>query len=165
MKDDNPNPASLADVGQKLLDHSKQAKFTARGVVVELFPFIYGASERMSARDIGRFLEKEQGGKLSSVTITRALKDPGKTWNLFFDKIEPSARIYAKGERAPMKDFLFREKYLLEPVKSRILDAAIHALYSKKVAEATSVLRDKWYAIDWEIRLKARPYIEHRLNQ
>src|ERR1039457_3950205 len=105
----NDKTAGLVGVGQKLLAHSKVTEFTARhGLVVELFPFIVGAAERMSARAISRFLEKEQGVKLSSVTIQRALNDPKKSWNLFFDAIEPAARIYAKGESVPMRDFLFR---------------------------------------------------------
>ena len=36
----------------------------------ELFPFIYDASERMSARAISRFFQEEQNIKLSAVTIT-----------------------------------------------------------------------------------------------
>jgi hypothetical protein len=92
MIDSSNKTTGLMGVGQKLLAHSKVAKFTAtRGLVVELFPFIYGASERMSARAISRFLEKEQRVKLSSVTITRALNNPKKSWNLFFDAIEPHA--------------------------------------------------------------------------
>jgi hypothetical protein len=157
--------AALAGVGPKLLAHSKAAEFTARrGLVVELFPFIYGASERMSAKAISHFLETEQGIKLSSVTINKALKDPARNWNLFFDIIEPSARIFEKGQGDKMRDFLFREKYLLEPVKNRVLKAVVDVLVPDKVAEAVRILRGKWYVIDWEIRLKARPFLEHRLG-
>ena len=97
----------VAGVGPKLLAHSKSAEFTARrGLVVDLFPFIFGASERMNAKAISAFLEKEQGIKLSSVTVNKALKDPAKNWNLFFDQIESAARTFAAGESVPMKDFL-----------------------------------------------------------
>jgi hypothetical protein len=61
-------------------------------LVIELFPFIFEASQRMSARAISRFLLEEQGVKLSAVTITKALNDPKKSWNAFFDTIDPSAR-------------------------------------------------------------------------
>ena len=108
------NEADLAGIGPKLLAHSKAAEFTARrGLVVELFPFIFGASERMSAKAISQFLEKEQGIKLSSVTINKALNNPAKNWNLFFDMIEPAARKFGEDEMVPMKDFLFRKKYLV----------------------------------------------------
>ena len=49
----------------------------------------------MSARAISRFLMEEQNVKLSAVTITRAINDPKKSWNAFFDVIEPSARVIA----------------------------------------------------------------------
>jgi len=63
-----------------------------------------------------------------------------------------------------LRDFLFREKYLLEPVKNRVLKAVVDVLVPDKVAEAVRILRGKWYVIDWEIRLKARPFLEHRLG-
>lgn len=80
MDQDEQSPLDLTEVGQKLVGHSKSAEFTAtRGLVIELFPFIFEASDRMSARAIGRFLEQEQKIKLSQVTITRALNDPKKS--------------------------------------------------------------------------------------
>jgi hypothetical protein len=158
--------AELAGVGPKLLAHSKLAEFTAkRGLVVELFPFIYGASERMSAKAISHFLEMEQGVKLSSVTINKALKDPARNWNLFFDMIEPSARILEKNQGDKMKDFLFREEYLVKPFENRVVNAVVNVLVPDKVAEAVRILRGKWYVIDWETRRKALPFVEHRLGR
>jgi hypothetical protein len=165
MKTKEINEVDLAGVGPKLLAHSKSAEFTARrGLVVELFPFIFGASERMNAKAISAFLETEQGIKLSAVTINKALKDPAKNWNLFFDLIEPAARTFAKDETVPMKDFLFREKYFWKQTKNPIIKAAAKVMISDDVSQAIGILRGKWYAIDWEVRLKARPYLEHRLT-
>jgi hypothetical protein len=165
MKTKTINEADWAGIGPKLLAHSKAAEFTARrGLVVELFPFIFGASERMSARAISQFLEKEQGIKMSAVTINKALKDPAKYWNLFFDQIEPAARRFAKGELAPMKDFLFRREYLLKPIKNPLVNAVAKALVPADVVQAVGILRSKWYVIDWEVRLKARPFLGHRIE-
>ncbi len=159
------NGDGLAVAGQKLLAHAKAAEFTAkRGLVVDLFPFISGAAERMSAKAISEFLEAEQGIKLSSVTINKALKDPAKSWNLFFDMIEDSARLYAKDDGVEMRDMLFKKQIFYKPVKNRIVQGIFKALVPDDVAHAGSVLRTKWYVIDLEIRKKARPYIEHRLN-
>lgn len=156
----------LAGVGPKLLAHSKSAEFTAkRGLVVELFPFIFGAAERMSSRAISRFLEKEQGVKLSSVTINKALKDPAKNWRLFFDTIEQAARIVGKINNVAIKEFLFREQFLRKPFKSEIINSLAKATIGADVAQANNVLRAKWYVIDLDIRLKARPYLEDRLNK
>jgi hypothetical protein len=165
METKESNEASLAGTGQKLLAHSKSAEFTARrGLVVELFPFIFGASERMSAKAISHFLETEQGIKLSSVTINKALKDPAKSWNLFFDMIEPAARVFEKEDGVPMKDFLFKKQIFFKPFKNALVNAAVKVLVRAEVAQAASILRGKWYVIDWEIRLKARPFLEHRLG-
>jgi|HubBroStandDraft_2_1064218.scaffolds.fasta_scaffold34766_4 hypothetical protein len=165
MKVENNNSPSLIDVGQKLLAHSKDAEFTAkRGVVIDLFPFIYGASRRMSARAISRFLEKEQGYTLSSVTITKALNAPDKYWNLFFEHIKPHARVWEKDEKIPMKDFLFREKYFPEPFESRVIQAAAKMMVKPEVIQAVRVLREKWFSIDYETRLRAQPFLEGQLQ-
>jgi len=156
----------LAEAGQKLLAHSKAAEFTAkRGLVVDLFPFIFGASERMSAKDISEFLEREQGIKLSSVTINKALKDPAKSWNLFFDQIEGAARIYAEDDGVSMREFLFKKQIFFKPVENRIVQGIIKKIVPAHVAHAASILRTKWYVIDLAVRQKARPYIEHRLGK
>ena len=162
------NTSGLVGVGQKLLAHSKVTEFTARhGLVVELFPFIVGASERMSARAISRFLEKEQNVKLSSVTVTRALNDPKRSWNMFFDAIEPAARTFAKADGIQL-DFLFEKDFFPKPMKNSIFKTVVKAtqkaLVPADVTQAADTLRQKWYGIDWGIRLKARPYIEHRLK-
>jgi hypothetical protein len=155
----------LAGAGQKLLAHSKSAAFTARrGLAVELYPFIFGASARMSAPAISDFLAAEQGIQLSAVTINKAIKAPAKNWNLYFDMIEPAARVFEKDGEGPMRDFLFREKYLFRPVKSRLINATLKALLKDEVVQAASILRTKWFNLDWDIRLKARPYLEDRLG-
>lgn len=166
MKAKQINPVDLAGAGQKLLAHSKSAEFTARrGLAIEMFPFIYGASLRMSSPAISQFLEAELGIKLSSVTINKTLKDPHKSWNLFFDEIEHSARVFVEDDGAlNLKDFLFQEQYFWKPIKNSVLQAAMKAIVSAKIAHAISILRTKWFSIDWETRLKARPYLEHRLG-
>jgi hypothetical protein len=159
------NSDELAGAGQKLLAHSRSAEFTARrGLVVEMFPFIYGASKRMSSPAISKFLASEMGIKLSSVTINKALRDPHTTWNLYFDEVEPSARIFAKDNGDRLRDMLFKKQIFFQPAKNPILKAAVKVLVKEEVAHAGSILRIKWYSIELEIRLKARPYIEHRLN-
>jgi hypothetical protein len=156
----------LAGVGQKLLAHSKSAEFTARrGLAVELYPFIYGASARMSAPAISQFLATEQGIRLSSVTINKAIKDPAKNWNLFFDLIEPAALIFSKSSGTRMGKLLFMKQYFFKPAQNPILKAAVKMVVKEEVAKAATILRTKWFNIDWEIRLKARPFLEHRLGE
>lgn len=164
MEADKKQPPSLTDVGQKLLDHSKQAEFTARrGAVVEMFPYIFIASERMSARAISRFLETEFGIKLSSVTITKSLKDPKKSWNAFFDELEPHALRFQAESTLPLTDFLFKDKNVKNP-NNLALRISKKIIFSAEFDHADRVLREKWFSIDLKIRLKARPYLEERLR-
>jgi len=117
----------------------------------------------MSARAISRYLWAEQRIKLSAVTITKALNDPKKSWLLFFEDIEPAARVLEKEHRIPIKDFLFREKFLGKPIASRKLNAFARKVIGAELAEANNVLRNRWYNISWEVRQKAKPYVVSRL--
>lgn len=172
MKNNPEQPVSLIDVGQKLVGHSKSAEFTAnRGLVVELFPFIFEASDRMSARAISRFLQDEQKIRLSAVTITRALNDPKKSWISFFETLQPSATIIAKWFRAKSFKYLYMSKSEFENriipsdeglVGRAILKTALALLRPEQVA-AVKVLREKWFTIGMATRLKARPFLEEYL--
>jgi len=163
MKDDETKASSLTDIGQKLLDHAKQAEFTAkRGAVVELFPYIFAANERMSARAIGRFLEKEQGIKLSPVTITKALNDPQKSWNAFFDILEPYALTFQKQAGISLMDFLFKDKNF--SAENLALRGVKKLIFNHEGNHADMVLREKWFSIELGIRIKARSYLEDRLR-
>jgi hypothetical protein len=58
---------------------------------------------------------------------------------------------------------LFKKKIFFKPVQNRLVQAVAKALLKEEVIQAARILRTKWEAIDWEIRLKAQPYLEHRL--
>jgi len=172
MANKNEKPVSLIDVGQTLVGHSKSAEFTAnRGLVVELFPFIFEASERMSARAISRFLLEEQNIKLSAVTITKALNDPKKSWLSFFDTIEPAAIIIAKWFRPATFKFLFVSKSDYETRTApdannsitRAIARGVRGLLLPDKVAADNVLREKWFSIGLATRLKAKPYLEEHL--
>ena len=172
MDEDDEKPASLIDVGHKLVDHSKSTEFTAsRGLVIELFPFIFEASERMSARAISRFLLEEQKIKLSAVTITKALNDPVKSWIAFFEEIAPAATVIAKWHKPASFKFLFISKTAYEarigpendnPI-SRALFRGATALLMPARAAADKLLREKWFTIGQATRLKAKPHLEAHL--
>ena len=173
MANDNEKPVSIIDIGQKLVGHSKAAEFTAtRGLVTELFPFIYDASERMSARAISRFFQEEQNIKLSAVTITKALNDPKKSWLSFFESVEPSAVIIAKWFRPASFKFLFLSKSDYEnrtspDKKEGLIGGAFirgaMALLKPELVAAKKQLHEKWFTIGLGTRLKAKPYLEEYL--
>jgi hypothetical protein len=155
---------SIAAVGQDLVEHSRSSDLNRkRGLVVELFPFIFGAHERMSGRAVSKFLKEKHGVNLSAVTVTKALNDPKTYWNRFFDTIEPAALIFEREDKKPMKDFLFKEQIFWKPFENAILRAAAKAITPEEVRWAAGILRGKWYTIDLETRLKALPYLAERV--
>lgn len=172
MSNEDEKSVSLIDVGQKLVGHSKAAEFTAnRGLVVELFPFIFEASERMSARAISRFLLAEQNIKLSAVTITGALNDPKKSWLSFFASIEPAAIVLAKNSKSKSFKYLFlskadyenRTSLDSEGMLSGMMARGVRALIRPEWVAADKVIREKWFSIGLGTRLKARLYLEAHL--
>jgi hypothetical protein len=175
MKDKSHKPGNLTAIGQTLVEHAHKVKLEEkRGVVVELFPFIYEASSRMSARAISRFLWEKHHVKLSAVTIAKALSDPKKSWNRYFDVIEPFAKVFEKGSYlSRMSDFLFDDKefnrmfdgFPIRAYRGHWLDLKALCRITVADAQAANILRDKWVSIGIDIRLKARPYIEHRLGK
>ena len=169
---DDQKRMDASEIGRKLVGHSRAAVFTAnRGLVVELFPFIFEASERMSARAISRYLLEEQNIKLSAVTITKGLNDPKKNWIAFFDCIERSAAIIAKWYRPASFKFLFKTKSAFEEdcaanTEGRIGRALLRgakALLQPERAAAENHLREKWFTIGLATRLKAKSYLEEHL--
>ena len=169
MASEHEKTTNATDIGLKLVGHAKSTEFTAnRGLVIELFPFIFEASQRMSARAISRFLLDEQGVKLSGVTITKALNDPAKSWNAFFDAVEASARAIANWGKRETLEFLFKSRALYEQDVDRAIGNPIGRLAARllvkgNVVAADKVLREKWFCINIETRQKAKPYLEKRL--
>ena len=173
MSANESNSLDLTAVGQKLVGHSMSAEFTAtRGLVVELFPFIFEASGRMSARAISRFLQEEQNIKLSQVTITRALNNPEKSWIAYFSNIETEAIIIAKWTKSKSFNYLFKKKVEFEQsfsfddegvIGGAVVRGALKLLRPDR-AEALQVIRNKWFCIGLETRLKAQTYLAKYLR-
>lgn len=156
---------SIATVGQSLVSHAQSLEMdgTKRGLVVELFPAIFAAHERMSARAISRFLQEQHGIKISVVTISKALNDPKRYWNLFFDTIEAHVATYEHSEFGEKRaEFLYNDK-AFKKIEFPGRETVRKLVLKYELAHAIDVLREKWFSIDRETRLKARPYLAERL--
>jgi hypothetical protein len=83
-------------IGSELVENSQYAEeFSAqRGLINELFPYVYEASRRMSSRAISRWLA-DKGVKLSAATIAKALRNETEYWQELADEIEPAARLFS----------------------------------------------------------------------
>jgi hypothetical protein len=62
-------------IGKELFQHSQQEISTARGVLGELFPYIYATSSRMSTRAVSEWLCEKHNLRISHATIARALRE------------------------------------------------------------------------------------------
>ena len=67
--------SNIKDIGKALVEQAENKPSSARGMVDELFPYIYAASKRMSARAISKWLEEKQQVKLSYTTVSKVLKE------------------------------------------------------------------------------------------
>jgi len=92
----------ISDIGKQLVEHSLEADaFSAhRGMMDELFPFIFEASKRMSLRAIGRWLQSEHKISVSPNTLARAMRNAEKYWIQILEELEPSVRIVARAHDA-----------------------------------------------------------------
>ena len=163
----------LEAVGKSLIEHVQDAASTRQGIVDELFPYIVQASKKISARAISRYLEDEHGVKVSYVTIGRALRNPRKYWNLYYDIIEPYAWIVAQSHEKSLMDFITEpEKYqeMLESKPVLIVDDINNlddSLFRADIEyrNAVTVLDAKWFCFDQDILHEARVYLIQRFVQ
>jgi len=158
--------AGIETVGNSLIEHVRDAAAMRPGIVDELFPYIVQASKKISARAIARFLEEKHGVKVSYVTIGRALRNPQKYWNRYFDEIEPHAWMVAEAHDKTLKDFISEpEKYdqMLEatPVYKTDAEGVLEA--HMEYQNAVGVLDEKWFCFDDDILEEARLYLYQRI--
>lgn len=97
----------LQELGSKLVEDSllNEEYSYQRGLINELFPFIYEASKRMSCRGISRWLEAN-GTKLSAATIAKALRNPQPYWQEIYEDIQPAALIFARAHEVDPDEIL-----------------------------------------------------------
>jgi hypothetical protein len=159
---------SLEAVGNSLIEHVQDAASSRPGIVGELFPYLVQASKKISVRAIARFLEEEHGVKVSYVTIGRALRNPGKYWNLYFDEIEPHAWIVAESHERSPRDFISEPEKYQEMMDGKPIyqvegdDEASFFRAERDYKNAVAVLDEKWFCFDEDILEEARFHLLKR---
>ena len=150
----------LTHVGEELVRYAAEvAEFSAqRGLVDELFPYIYQASKRMSTRAISRFLKEEQGIKLSAVTIAKALKVADKYWLAWYESVEPAARVFGAAHDIDPDDVLELEAghfdHLCGENTLNLVAKNTQQVEEKwgEYEDAVSVLQSQWFKFDQDTR-------------
>lgn len=163
----------LHEIGSGLVEHAKnEADFSARGTLADLFPYIYQASRRMSARAISRWLAEGPKIKLSAVTIAKSLRNADKYWEEFADFIEPQARVVESALDWPMEEFLFNEiafRQLIEDEKTSpkvsgdTFDEQMHSLGEYR--SAVQFLVDHWFSLDNAVRDNCYPFFQAKTEE
>lgn len=110
----------IKDIGRALVDYAEDAEAftTRRGIVEELFPFIYEASQRMSLRAISRWLASEKNISVTPQALSKAMRNPGKYWIRILEGIEPAARLLARAHNLSPSQIL-TDTEALDLVKSK----------------------------------------------
>lgn len=164
--------SKFLDIGKSLAEHSTKAKFTARGVADELFPFIYVASKRMGARAISEWLAEEHNVKLSHVSISKAINNAPEHFKRIADAVfEPALLLedvvssnHGRGEECSMFTFLSSAEEF-EKVRLRTFSAARCDAEVGAINAAFNSVETLWYAIPAEVRAKCEPFLVKKYHE
>lgn len=152
----------LLGIGNDLIDYAKhEAEFSAqRGLLDELFPFIYVASKRMSLRAICRWLDETRRIQISVNAVSKAMRNQESYWARLVEDVAPAARTFADAHNVhPLalldcKD-LFESMESSAPFICASDDRGMERQLSQ-VVEAAGVLRNRWFALPEEAREQCR---------
>jgi len=155
----------FARIGSDLMQYATEsAEFSAsRGVVSELFPYIYAASRTMSSRAISRWLEEQQQIKLSAVTISKALREPSKHWIAYTDELEPSVRIFEEAfgidPETFLRDYRVFDHFADKPAMISAGNQEEAEIGLTEVRHAVESIRQNWYGLPDTARKECIGYL------
>ena len=100
---------NLPEIGRDMVAFaSSKAPFTAArlGVIEQLFPYVWLAAKRMSLRAISNWLETERGVALSASTLSRAMRNKDKYWQVLLDFVDADADEFGDFKNLKATDVL-----------------------------------------------------------
>ncbi len=153
----------LLEAGKELIEYAEQADFTAqRGLIDELFPFIYVASKRMSLRAICRWLKENHRIQISVNAVSKAMRNQETYWTQLVELVEPSARIMAETYNMHpyevLDNFEFFKHLETETPSVVAEDSEGIERELQQVAVAVGVLRNRWFNLPEEVRNQCRRF-------
>jgi hypothetical protein len=159
----------FTQIGKELIEDSKKLERSPGEIVQELFPYIYEASRRMSAREICRWLQEKRGIQISQPTISRALRNPSGFWNGFAETIEPVARRVASSLGVTLKHLLLddgNESNYHFDLNYQSAKETLSASELKDVDEGMKFLQEKWFSLSAGTRRACAPsFIENESEE
>ncbi len=149
---------NMNKIGAGLVEHAECTPITSRGIIEELFPYIYVASKRMSTRAISEWLEKEQNVQLSHVSIARALKDSSVHFERIMDNIYAAAdtlEIHCNYDgnvtNSSKLAFLFDEEYFEQIIGNMAVDIG-KDINIGAILHAIQKIKEEWFALPKTVR-------------
>jgi hypothetical protein len=138
---------SLRELGCQLVEDSNlNEEFSAqRGLINEMFPYIYEASKRMSSRAISRWLEANKI-KLSAATIAKALRNPKPLWEEVLEEVEPAAFTFARAHDVEVQTLLENEELFCA------LQGATPTIAEGVTDEGARTAFDEYQAAGWKLK-------------
>ncbi|MBG1267251.1 hypothetical protein [Nostoc sp. WHI] len=157
------NITDLSKIGIELIEASKEVERKPGEVLQEIFPFVYEASRRMSAREISKWLQDKYDIQISQPTLSRALKDPKQFWDGYTETIEPVARRIASSLGINIKSVLFNLGQEDDMAFHEAMQDAKHKLSKselKDVEDGLVFLREKWFVLSDGTRRDCSPFFD-----
>lgn len=157
---------SFEEIGEDLVNSSKDQELDALPLTTRLFPYIYVASRRMSLRGISRWLEEKHGVNLSYASISRAMNRPKHHLKQFAEYVEPIA-LYVAGlyGHEPMK--LLYDEYVegLSLLEYYVRVDESKDPHSDMMQSEAFELANIWLPIPDEVKKMLMPYLNDAFSR
>lgn len=160
--------SDFKNIGSGLMKHAEKTPVSARGIIEELFPYIYVASKRMSTRAISEWLEKEHNVQLSHVTISKALKNSEEHFERIVDQIYEAAEtfeIYCNYDSkiccTSKLNFLFSEGRFNQIQNDMVINLG-RSMNAGAVMHVVQKIEKEWFVLPLEVREQCEPIIIRR---
>ncbi len=151
---------TLRNAGRELVEASRGPDVRPPyGIMDELFPFVFEASERMSIRAICRWLESK-GVSVSPMTVSRALRKPDVYWQKHAGRVEPWALLVARGQDVDPAQLLF-DRNCWEAIRQKHPKLRKHAAMGDTIdayRDAVKGLAESWFVLSDATMAECRPH-------
>ncbi len=157
MTSDNTNGTTnefnASVIGRQLVEAAKNGyALPSRGILDQLFPYIYMAKNRMSSRAISRWLLTTHNVKLSGVSIAKSLRESEKHLKEYMDSvILPAATIVSEYREQSLRSVLGYDENELDMMQLEHHEADQDRLPDEEKPElyrdAFKTLLKHWYRL------------------
>jgi len=159
----------IMNIGEELMNHSKDTEISRHGLADELFPYIWIAAKTMSTRAISAWFKEKQNLQLSPATVSKVLRETDERMrNLFLKMREKEIEFYTMIEsiycypaaQTALFDHDEFEKRAVE--RNNYLSAQISNSRGgyAHLLELYNTINDEWFALPVEFRDECKKYVE-----